>query len=157
MTAAQTGLIITKAQVIGLMRDLLSKDIRLDTIPTIEPHPATFRGLVTDDNQLVALIASDIAFAHKTGAALAMIPPTAVADKGNEPDPDFIELYHEVANVLSRLVNEAHPTRVRIDPGLEIPVEQLEMIRAEGRVVVQSSVDVEGYGAGNLGIWYKPI
>lgn len=149
-------LIITKAQVIGLLQDLLSRDISLDIIPAIEAHPSTYRGLVNDDNEVVALIACDVAFAHRSGAALAMIPNGVVADKGDEPDEEFIELYHEVANVLSRLVNEAHPSRVRIDPGMVIPVEQLQNIMDTGRPIVLSTVDIAGYGSGNLGVWYKP-
>ena len=152
----QGTLVITKAQVIGLLKDLLSRDITLETIPTIEPHPSTFRGLVTDDNTLVALIAGDIAFAHNSGAALAMIPSGIVKEKGDTPDDEFIELYQEVANVLSRLVNEAHPSRVRIDPGMEIPMEDMQVIMDQGRVVVQSNVTISGYEAGALGIWYKP-
>ncbi len=153
----QGTLVVTKAQVIGLMKDLLQKDISLETIETIAPHPATYRGLVTDDNTLVAVIAGDIAFAHNSDAALAMIPAGAVAEKGDIPDDEFIELYYEVANVLSRLVNEAHPTRVRIDPGMEIPVEDLQAIMDTGRVVVQSNVTIDGYAPGALGVWYKPF
>lgn len=149
-------LIITKSQVIKLMKELISRDVSLDTVNSIEPHPATMRGLVTDDNKVVALIASDIAFAHNTGAALAMIPAGIVKEKGENPDGEFIELYYEVANVLSRLVNEAHPSRVRIDPGMDIPIEQLSEIMEKGRPVVLSTVNVDGYGPGNLGIWYKP-
>ena len=152
-----TELVVTKGQVVKLLRELLSRSIRLDTIATITPHPATYRGVVNDDNVPVAVIAADIDFAHTSAAALAMIPASIVEEKGDKPDPDLIDMFCEVANVLSRLVNEAHPTRLRIDPGIEFPTEELQAIMDSGRVVVQSTISIEGYGSGDLGIWYKPV
>ncbi len=150
-------MVVTKGQVIELLRDLLSKNVAISVIETITPHPATYRGVVTDDNTVVAVIAGDIEFAHAAGAALAMVPLWIVREKGFEPDDDLVDMYSEVANVLSRLVDEAHPTRLRIDPGLEIPTEDLQAVIDDGRVVVQSMVSIEGYDDGALGIWYKPV
>ena len=62
--------------------------------------------------------------------------------------------YNEVANVISRLINEAMPARVRMDPDVDHPVEDLQAIVSKGHISATVSVDIEGYGVGHLGMWY---
>ena len=111
------------------------------------------RKLLNDDDALVAVIASDLAFANRSGAALALMPAPMVATVGDEPDEDLVENYIEVANVLSRLVNEASRARVRIDPGLKVPPDQMQaLVSACGCTAFH--VDIEGYGVGDLAIYH---
>ena len=99
------------------------------------------------------MIASDLGFAHRSGAALAMIPAGKVEENPVDPDFELLEVYQEVANVISRLVNEAMRSRVRLDPAMEHPVEALQNIVVSGHVAASVSADIEGYGVGTLGVW----
>ncbi len=145
---------IEDGQVGKLLSDLLGREVVVNPVDTVQPHSATARGLVTDEDELVAVIASDLAFAHRSGAALAMIPSTSVSDEPGDPDEELMEVYQEVANVVSRLVNEAAPSRVRLDPNMDHPIEALEAIVVDGSVASSVSTDIEGYGLGKLGVWH---
>lgn len=146
---------IADNQVVNMLGELLARDISVERVPSVPTHPTTYRGLVTDNNVLMAVIGGDVSFAHRSGAALAMIPATALEDKGDEPDDDLIEVYGEVANVLSRLVNEATPSRVRLDPGMEHSADELQAIVDSGDTIVSCNVSIDGYGTGAFGIWHR--
>jgi hypothetical protein len=145
---------IEDGQMQKLLTDLLGREVTVAPVDQVEPHSATARGLVTDDDELVAVIASDLLFAHLSGAALAMIPAHSVDEKTMEPDEELMEVYQEVANVVSRVVNEAAPSRVRLDPNMDHSVEDLEAIVVEGSVASSVSTDIEGYGLGRIGVWH---
>jgi len=146
-------LTIDLSNVSHLLRGLIGRDVQVQAVDAVDVHPSTVRGLVTDDNQLVSVIAGDLAFAHMSGAALAMIPMGVVEAAGNQPDADLIEVYGEIANVLSRLVNEARPDRVRLDPGMTHSDEALAAIMSSGHLMVGCELTFEGYGPGKLAIW----
>lgn len=150
-----TTVAIQTKQVEEILETLIGRDISVQPADSVDGHPATMRGLVTNENELVAVIGSDLPFAHRTGAALAMIPVGMVEEKGDQPDDDLILAYHEVANVLSRLIDEATPIRVRLDPGIDHSGEALAAIEATGSPVVLAEVAVEGYGSGRFGVWYQ--
>ena len=137
-----------------VLAKLLDREVKvLGSQRNIQAHEETFRGLVTDENELVGLIAADLPFAHATGAALAMVPPAKLEELDDiTPDEELLEFYVEVANVLSRIINEAAPQRVRIDPGLDHDVDAMlgVMQRAAGIAV---SVEIEGYGSGTVSLW----
>lgn len=137
-----------------VLAKLLDRNVKvLGAQRDIQAHEDTFRGLVTDENELVGLVAADLAFAHATGAALAMVPAAKLEELDElTPDEELIEFYVEVANVLSRIVNEAAPERVRIDPGLEHSVDAMlgVMDSASGIAV---TVAIEGYGSGTVSLW----
>jgi hypothetical protein len=138
-----------------LLGHLLGRSVDASAAPVVQPHPATCRGLVSDEDKLVAVIGSDLAFAHNAGAALAMLPPARLDDLAGAPDTEILAIYTEVANVLSRLVNEAAPGRVRLDPSLEHPDEALQRVIATGEPIMSSSVSIAGYGPGQLAVWYN--
>ncbi len=140
-----------------LLEKLIGKGVSQSEPSSKEIHPSTLRGLVTDENELVALIGSDLAFAHFSGAALAMVPLDAVDADATSPDEDLLEVYGEVANVLSRVVNEALPERVRIDPGIVHPIEELANIIRQGELAFGRSVSIDGYGAGVLAVWHRSL
>ncbi len=147
------GLVLESRDVQRLLRKLLNRSVKVTLSKERPEHPATRRALVNDDNALVAVIASDLAFAHRAGAALALMPSPTVATVGDEPDEDLVENYIEIANVLSRLVNEASRARVRIDPGLTVPADQMQaLISACGCTAFH--VDIEGYGTGDLAVFH---
>ncbi|MGH1492872.1 MAG: hypothetical protein ACRBK7_26340 [Acidimicrobiales bacterium] len=148
------GLEIADGEVQKLLCGLLGREVAVSPVDTVEPHSATARGLVTEEDELVAVIASDLFFAHSSGAALAMIPAHTLDGKENDPDEELMEVYQEVANVVSRVVNEASPKRLRLDPNMDHPVDTLEAIVVEGNVLSSVSTDIEGYGIGKLGVWY---
>lgn len=132
-----------------LLKGLLNRPVSVSETGSFESHPATRCGLVTNDDRLVGLIAADLAFAHRAGASLAMIPAGAVEDQGNSVEEIWIEFYREVANVLSRTVNEASPQRVRIDPGISHAPDDLAGVEAAGGLTALA-VSIDGYGDGNL-------
>lgn len=146
--------IIDRFDVGHLVEGLLGRDVTIDVSTEVVPHPATYRGLVTDQDELVAVLGSDISFAHRSAAALAMIPIGRVEDVGDNPEPDFLEIYSEIANVLSRVVNEAMPSRVRLDPGIDHPTDDVEHVISNGQLIFGATVSIAGYGSGSLGIWH---
>jgi hypothetical protein len=147
------SLVLEVREVQRILKGLLNRNVKVALTDATPEHPATRRALVNDDDALVAVIAADLAFAHRTGAALALMPPGTVVKVGEEPDEDLMENYIEVANVLSRVVNEASRARVRIDPGLEVPPQQMQaLISACGCTAFE--VEVEDYGSGNVAVWH---
>jgi hypothetical protein len=145
---------ITQESVTRLIENLIGREVTAAPGEPFELHPATSRGLVSDRDVLVAVIGSDLSFAHRAGAALAMIPAGRLADIGSEPDSELLAIYTEVANVLSRLVNEASPTRVRLDPAMPHTDEAFRQVVAEGSELFAYTITIAGYGSGQLGVWW---
>jgi hypothetical protein len=146
---------IAPNQIEEMLGGLMGRELSGREAAPIEPHPRTLRGLVTNDNELIAVVGSDLDFAHYTGAALAMIPKGRAEDANGVPDDDLLEVYVEVANVMSRLIDEAMPMRVRIDPGLNHSEDDLLAIAKTGVPVTMTQLDVDGYGGGVIGVWRK--
>lgn len=138
-----------------MLANLIGRDVTVTEADSVETHPVTVRGLVTNENQLAAVIGSDLEFAHRSGAALAMVPAGRCEDADGEPDEDLILAYREVSNVLSRLIDEAVPVRVRIDPGMTVAEEAMAQVVAAGSVLTMCEVSIEGYGGGRFGVWYR--
>jgi hypothetical protein len=143
------------AEVGQLLTTLVGREVTAVACDSIDPHPAATRGLVTNDDRLAAVIAGDLDFAHRSGAALAMIPASRCDETGDQPDPDLLEVYREVSNVISRLVDEAVPGRVRLDPSLDHPAEAMRAIIAAGTPMVRCEVTIDGYGSGRFGVWHQ--
>ena len=144
-----TAVFIEPSHVAWLLKDLLGRGVQVAEIDAFEPHPATRCGLVSNDDRLVGIISADLALAHRAGAALAMVPVGAVEDVGDSVDDEWIEFYREVANVLSRTVNEASPERVRLDPGIQHDPDALVAVEAAGGLLALQ-VTIDGYGEGRL-------
>ncbi len=138
-----------------LLTSLIGREITATVADSVDPHPATLRGMVTNDNRLVAVIGSDLDFAHRTSAALAMIPVGRCEDAADTPDSDLLEVYREVSNVLSRLVDEATPMRVRLDPGMDHEQDAMAALVAAGSPMVVCETAVEGYGSGRFAVWFQ--
>lgn len=145
---------IKDSEVQKILAGLLGRDVDVSALgDPVRPHSSTARGLVTDDDQLVAVIATDLLFAHRSAAALAMMPAATINEAAEDPDEDLMEIYQEVANVLSRLANEAMPSRVRLDPNMDHPLQSLQRIVVEGEIMSAVETTIEGYGVGRMGLW----
>ena len=101
------AIIIKDSGVAHILSNLLSRDVQAVSCQGLQPHAATYRGLVSDENHLLSVVACDLEFAHRSAAALAMIPAGAVEHKVTVPDHDLMEFYDEVANVLRHALHEA--------------------------------------------------
>jgi hypothetical protein len=145
---------IRQDSITRLLEELLGRDVTVTAGGASAPHPATLRGLVTDGDVLVAVLGGDLPFAHRSGAALAMIPAGKLDEIDDEPDTDILAIYTEVANVLSRLVNEASPNRVRLDPAMQHDPDALQRIVDQGQPLISCTVGIAGYGSGELGAWW---
>ena len=149
-----TQITIKDQEVQKILAGLLGRDVDVAPVDDpVRPHSSTARGLVTDDDQLVAVIATDLLFAHRSAAALAMMPAAGIDEEAEDPDEDLMEIYQEVANVLSRLANEAMPSRVRLDPNMDHPLQALQKIVVEGDIMSAVETTIEGYGVGRMGLW----
>jgi hypothetical protein len=137
-------------EVRGLLEGLLGRDCKVSSADAAggAPHEATLCGLVDDDDGLRFVLGADLLLAHLLGAAVALIPAGRAKD-ATGPDDDLLANYREVANVLSRTVNERAGTRVRIDPGMQHEPGALAAAVAGGPVG-RYAVEVAGYGAGVL-------
>lgn len=138
-----------------LLSNLIGRKVVATPCDSVDPHPAATRGLVTNDDELVAVIAADLQFAHRSAAALAMMPAGRCDEAGDEPDADLLEVYREVSNVLSRLVDEATPARLRLDPAMDHPHDALMAILATGQRLTMCEVSIDGFGSGRFGVWYQ--
>jgi hypothetical protein len=134
----------------NLLEGLLGKDCKVSTTdgPYAAPHEATLCGLVDDENTLLFALGTDLLLAHLLGAAVALIPAGRAKD-AKTPDEDLLANYREVANVLSRTVNERAESRVRIDPGLPHDPATLAALLT-GTSVGGYTVEIAGYGTGLL-------
>ena len=135
-----------------MLGSLLGRDISVAVAPELELYSPSIAGLVNTDNELVGALGADFEFVAASGAALALMPPVPVEDVSDDDRSDLIEFYGEVANVLSRLVNDHGLERVRIDPGIEHPIEHLGLIvGAAERTLFQA--EISGYGVGTVALF----
>ena len=58
----------------SMLGDLLAKEVTLTHTDRFTPHTSALHGLVDNDDKLIYVIGADLAFAHRSGAALAMMP-----------------------------------------------------------------------------------
>ena len=144
-----TTTFIDAPELAHLLHQLLGRSVTVKECEPFEPHGDTMCGLVDNDDNLIGIIAADLAFAHRSGASLAMIPAGAVEDAGDEVVDSWIEFYREVANVASRVVNEAAPRRVRLDPGIDHADSALDAILAAGGLF-NATISIDGYGDGRM-------
>jgi hypothetical protein len=138
-------------EVRNLLEGLLGRDVKVTTEGVAAPvlHEVTMCGLVDDENVLRYVFGTDLALAHFLGAAVALIP-AGRAKEARSPDEDLVANYREVANVLSRSVNERAENRVRIDPGLALDRQAMVDAVSGASTLARYAVDVAGYGEGVL-------
>lgn len=118
--------------------------------------PAVYTGVFVDDEGVViGACLADLAFAARTGAALAMIPK-AVADDALEQGAlvdNLRDNYYEVANIATGLLNGPSVPHLKITELVDgVPDEVRDLIvRAAGRRTY--NVTLGDYGAGTFALY----
>lgn len=135
-----------------MLESLLGRDVEVEGAEAIDLHVESVRGLVTNDNELVGAVGGDLNFVANAGASLALMPPVDVEALDGETEEAVVEFYGEVANVMSRLVNDHGDERVRIDPNMTHPIEDLGLVIGAGGGLIYSTT-ISGYGSGTVGLW----
>ncbi|WGX97853.1 hypothetical protein [Nocardioides sp. L-11A] len=147
-------------QLRDLLTDLLGRDVTLSPSSPFAPGPdtpATVAVYVDDSLQIRALIACDLAFSARAGAAIGLVPlgdaEAAIGD-GRLPDP-MAENLAEVLNIAASTFNVpgadhlrlhlVHPAGPPLDP--QVRISTLTLGRRE-----DVYVDIAGYGAGALSV-----
>lgn len=135
-----------------MLESLLGRDVEVEGTGAIDLHVESVRGLVTNENELVGAVGGDLNFVANAGASLALMPPVNVEELDEETEEAVVEFYGEVANVMSRLVNDHGDERVRIDPNMTHPIEDLGLVIGAGGGQIYSTT-ISGYGSGTVGLW----
>ena len=107
---------------------------------------------------IAALSLADLHFAASTGAALGMVPASAVQEAvkaGSLPETLF-ENYREVANIMTSLLNSPSSPHLKaaeawLSDDDDVPAEVWDVIAAPSKRR-EFAVRIEGYGDGRIGI-----
>lgn len=141
--------------------DLLGKGVSVDKRAEIElddDEVVWFSGIfVEDDGSVGGACIADLQLASYTGAALAMIPKPVAEDaiKAGELAEGLFDNYHEVANIMTALLNGASVPHLKIRelvPGIPDEIRDL-VIRAAGRR--SFDLTITDYGSGRLALYAR--
>lgn len=115
---------------------------------SIAKYLAVFVG---DDDAPLMLAGGDSAFAHMSGAALALVPATTAvqAIESGADDGELLENYREVLNVVTRAINDQGGAHVRLIPG-DIPLPDPLPATSGGH---EYTIKIDGYGEGKMFFW----
>lgn len=141
---------IDVATVRSLLSSLFNRECEVSSVNAALDADAAVRGNFVDDNDnLIALVHSDLAFAAFTGAAIAMLPAGGAEDAVDEGELTEMleEAYGEVLNVLSRMFNLEGRSHCRYT---QMEVAPLEACSIEPTITASFEVKIPGYGAGHL-------
>jgi hypothetical protein len=143
-----------------LLGDLLGRGVAVDKTAPLdlaEDAAGVVASYITGEDEVGALCLCDGPFAVLAGAALVMVPPNVAreqVDAGEIPE-EHLEVTHEVANVLSRLLNTPRTPHLRLQalhrmPG-DLPADVTSLLaRPEFRRDFVTAI--EGYGEGRMSI-----
>ena len=144
----------------AILADLLGRGVTVgkgDPIALERDTPAVIADFVSDDGPLAVLCLADLRLANSLGAALTMVPPSAVEEavKKWQIDDTCIENFQEVANIMTRLFNSDDTPHLRFRQvhklPADLPEETAELLR-EPLARRNLDVNVEDYGAGKLAV-----
>jgi CheY-like chemotaxis protein len=153
------GLVPAAKDVRDLLAELLGRPVTVHPGPRVTPSgrsPASLAVYVGSDSAVNAVCMMDLALSAYAAGALALLPPGGVQDVVEERElgPTLAEVLHEVANVLSALVNTPGAPRSQLDElypaGAYLPDELLVMTCGFERLDLV--VEVSGYGEGALSL-----
>lgn len=122
-------------------------------------EPAFYSAFAAEGPEVGAVIVTDLGFACRSGAALALIP-VGVAEEGvkaNAPSGELMDNYREVMNVASTLL--ANPTTrarlldVRSAPS-DLPDGSRAIVDKPSRRI-DFDIDLGKYGKGRLALLYR--
>lgn len=146
----------SSAELKKMLFDLVDKPITCTDSPIAPdaggPYVAIYQGR---DGTPLAALAADLTFAASSAAALAMMPARLVEEtkkEGTLPD-SLLDVFREVANILSALLNTAYTPhvvlrRVVSDPS-ELDDAERGLLTAPRRL--QQVVEIKGFGTGYCG------
>ena len=158
-THAETYLPAPK-QIKDLFSDLLGREVTLATVGPLAPSATSPRtvGVYVDDHFGVrAIIACDLEFSARAGAAIALVPsPTAEqAIEASLLDQALAENLYEVLNVAASLFNANGAAHVRLHElhaaGSPIPPNVQPLMLTLGRRE-DLELTIAGYGPGRLSV-----
>ena len=143
-----------------LLGDLLARGVAVDKTTALElDHGAVgvVASYVTAEDEVGALCVCDGRFAVLAGAALVLVPPNVAREQidAGELDDTQVEIAHEVANILSRLLNTPRTPHLRLRALHRLPGELPQDVRGlldrpEFRRDFVTAID--GYGEGRMSI-----
>ena len=136
---------------------LLATNVTVKKLPAQEIKGAQVYASIHDEaGELVCVIATDMACAGSTGAALSKIPPGAIQDlvrKGELLDEDVLANYYEVANVLTVLTTAAMGRRTilkAVTQSKKPPEAPMLDMMKKAPTKVSLQIAVQGYPAGAM-------
>ncbi len=143
----------TPAELKKMLFELVDKAITCTDSPVAPdaggPYVAVYEGR---DGAPLAVLVADLTFAASSAAALAMMPARLVeeAKKEGKLQDSLFDVFREVANILSALLNTAHTPhvvlrRVVISPA-ELDDTERAVLVAERRLT--QIVEIKGFGTG---------
>lgn len=143
--------------------DLLGKGVSVDKRAEIDlsdgddEHVWLSGVFIEDDGTIGGACVADLALASYAGAALAMVPKPVAEEsiKKGELSEGLAENFHEIANILTALINGASVPHLKIRdlvPGVPDEVRDL-VIRAAGRRFFD--LTITDYGPGLLALYAR--
>lgn len=111
-----------------------------------------------DDDEVGAAVFCELGLTNSLGASMMMIPAGAAEDATDEGEipKNLLENFHEVANVITSLLNDrrSHAKRVKLDRVVVLP-EELDgetssLIASPGRIASYDVFIPGGYPGGEL-------
>jgi hypothetical protein len=148
-----------RASVRDLLRDLLGCATKVKDAPAPQvlstDKPALVAIYRRDDGSAAAACVSDQDFAARAGAAIAMMPLADAMphDPAKGLDEDIAELFHEVVNVLAKLMNSPTSPHVTLREVLQlpgnVPADIAALVTGPGKRS-DYRVDLDGFGEGTL-------
>lgn len=161
--ATPTRRMPTPESVRDFFGDLLGKGVSVDKRPEVDLSDEDDERIwmsavfVEDDGSIGGACIADLALASYTGAALAMVPKPVAEEaiQAGELNENLAENFHEIANILSGLLNGASVPHLKLDglvPGVPDEVRDL-MIRAAGRR--SFDLTITDYGQGALALYAR--
>lgn len=159
--ATPTRRMPTPEAVRDFFSDLLGKGVSVDRRPEVElddgAHSWISGVFVEDDGSVGGACVADLSLASYAGAALAMVPKPIAEESitAGELAEGLTENFHEVANILTALLNGASVPHLKIsalEPGVPDEVRDL-VVRAAGRRTYE--MHISDYGSGLLTLYAR--
>jgi hypothetical protein len=145
----------------AILADLLGREVSVtpgSPLALERDTPAIVADYESDEGPLGVVVLSDLQLSNSLGAALTMVPPSAVAEavKKWQIDDANVENLREVVNIMTRLFNCDDTPHLRFRtvhrlPGDDLP-EETRAVVDEPRARRDLDVFVEEYGTGKLAI-----
>lgn len=147
----------SRASVRDLLTDLLGRPVRVEAASPLvlsRARAAYLSAFRRDDGGVGGALVANREAAISTAAALGMVPEARLAQEIGEDGAlrgELLDFFHEVANVLSKLLNSASSPRVVLRellpvPGM-VPADVAAFVRAPGSRA-DYRIEVEGASPG---------